>query len=896
MSTNKHLLLSVPEQWSNDQKGDFYEGFVKEILKPMRFQVVQRIHFTGMEIDLLAKGQDQPQTVLVECKAQRDPIAAEVISKLFGNVGIRKADSGWLFSTSDLTKDAKGQWDDIQNDPALAKKFIWFSPSRTIEVLISQESVVDPLALSNNLEDRTVGDWTLCITPSKRAWLAQIIEDGLPRKFCVFDAKTGKPLRENDSKEIADLSARFSSLEWMDSSEAESRPSKLPRNPVAMVISGDAWDDPRPARPSDFVGRDQVLEEMVNFLEDVRLAKTSTRTFSIQGPSGWGKSSIILKVAELANSGEIAGCSLTAIDTRSATNSSFVSEALRLAFVDAAKRGFIPTENKLRVDSVRDPLDSPDLLDAFKSVQKKKTCIVLIFDQFEELFSKEKLFETFNAVKDLSLDIDARRVPMVLGFAWKTDVSLPQQHPAYHLWHELSSRRRAFKIAEFGDKDIRKIISSSERASGQKLSSAIRSRFIEQCQGLPWLLKKLLVHVLKRVSTVESQYLLLERELDVELLFKEDLSVLGEEQIKCLKFVALRAPVAVAEVEENYSRDTTNLLINSHLLVRSGMNYVVYWDIFRDYLIDGRVPSIPWARTFQRDPSTAVRALQKIDELGSASSATLAPAIGLQERPCVNLMVDLIPLQLLDPVGVGLYKTAGHLKDLTPKTIAECAQGQLRRHIVVKELTARWSKDTKMTSADWFSLFSKAHPRFVKFSRKTINQYANTFRRWLVFAGLLEQKGKSLLRPSGRGGQMGVLTPVRGTTATFLGTAAPKALIRLINLLVKKESIHRSKLVSRGLRNAIADASALGVCTTNGHGSITLTQPGQSVKDAIASAKTTVLNQPSVKNIAEAIRHGQTDINKIGKHLATSLGANWKATSARRYANGIRRYYTWARG
>ena len=323
---------------------------------------------------------------------------------------------------------------------------------------------------------------------------------------------------------------------------------------------------------------------------------------------------------------------------------------------------------------------------------------------------------------------------------------------------------------------------------------------------------------------------------------------------------------------------------------------MVYWDIFRDYLIDGRIPSIPWARTFQRDPSTAVRALQKIDELGSASSATLAPAIGLKERPCVNLMVDLVALQLLDAVGVGLYKPAGHLKDLTPKTIAECVQGQLRRHIVVKELTARWPKDTKMTSADWFSLFSKAHPRFVKFSRKTIDQYANTFRRWLVFAGLLEQKGKSLLRPGGRGAQMGDLTPARGTTATFLGTAAPNALIRLINLLVKKESMHRSKLISHGLRNAIADASALGVSTTNGHGIITLTQPGQSVKDAIASAKTTVLNQPSVKNIAEAIRHGKTDINKIGKHLAASLGANWKATSARRYANGIRRYYTWSRG
>lgn len=79
------------------------------------------------------------------------------------------------------------------------------------------------------------------------------------------------------------------------------------------------------------------------------------------------------------------------------------------------------------------------------------------------------------------------------------------------------------------------------------------------------------MHVLQRVSTTESQYLLLERELDIEHLFKQDLEQLQDEHIRCLKYIASRAPVPVAEVEDNFSREVTNHLINQHRLVRSGM-------------------------------------------------------------------------------------------------------------------------------------------------------------------------------------------------------------------------------------------------------------------------------------------------------------------------------------
>lgn len=188
-----HLILSVPTDWSNDAKGDFFEEFVLEILRPMRLRAERRLRVTGMEIDILAKGEDRPFTVLVECKAYRDPVPADVITKLLGNVKLRRADQGWLFSTSDLTKDGRGLWQEIQEDEEHAKSLVWYSPSRTIDVLIAQRSVVDPATLLHRLTGHDLGDWTLVASPSRRAWLVELLEDGLPTKYCAFDARDETP-------------------------------------------------------------------------------------------------------------------------------------------------------------------------------------------------------------------------------------------------------------------------------------------------------------------------------------------------------------------------------------------------------------------------------------------------------------------------------------------------------------------------------------------------------------------------------------------------------------------------------------------------------------------------------------------------------------------------------
>lgn len=429
-------------------------------------------------------------------------------------------------------------------------------------------------------------------------------------------------------------------------------------------------------------------------------------------------------------------------------------------------------------------------------------------------------------------------------------------------------------------------------AIGKKLSRPLRHRLIEQCQGLPWLLKKLLVHVLQRVSTAESQYLLLERELDIEQLFKEDLEQLQEDHLRCLKFVAARAPVAVAEVEESFSRDTTNLIINQHLLVRSGMNYVVYWDIFRDYPIEERVPQIPWTRTFQRTPPVALRAVKVLESKGPLSAIALSEHLSLKEGPTFNLLGDLVAFQLVDADGAGNYKIPGHMFDLSATTIAGIVRSQLRRHVVARAIERLWTKDEVVSLDGWLHFFDEQQPRSAVFSPETLRVYSANLKNWLLFAGLLELRPRGIARADGNGGQMGVVSTSKTLTGLFLGASSPARLQELLKKL-KAGVTDRKALDHDGLRNAISDASALGLIDITVD-RVILRSITNDLPSLIDEAKRSVIRQPTIRLALESLQANNGDRSAAAPQLAEGLGAVWKPVSALRYLGGLVRYANWA--
>jgi len=100
-------VAALPETSSSD-RGSILEKFATTFLESQNYDVVSQVRLTGMEVDLLAKQKNTNELVFVECKAHRKSIPAEALAKIVGNVELKSASSGWMISTSELTKDGYG--------------------------------------------------------------------------------------------------------------------------------------------------------------------------------------------------------------------------------------------------------------------------------------------------------------------------------------------------------------------------------------------------------------------------------------------------------------------------------------------------------------------------------------------------------------------------------------------------------------------------------------------------------------------------------------------------------------------------------------------------------------------------------------------------------------------
>ena len=70
-----------------------------------------------LEIDVPAKHRVSGQSIIVECKAYRDRLSADVLTKLLGNVQFLRVSQGWLVTTAALSKDGEGFKRDWESRP-----------------------------------------------------------------------------------------------------------------------------------------------------------------------------------------------------------------------------------------------------------------------------------------------------------------------------------------------------------------------------------------------------------------------------------------------------------------------------------------------------------------------------------------------------------------------------------------------------------------------------------------------------------------------------------------------------------------------------------------------------------------------------------------------------------
>ncbi len=884
---------------STKSKGDLLELLAKEILERQHYEVQSEVRRTGSELDLACLHKVSRRRVLVECKAQRDPLSAGVLTHLAGNLVLHEYDEVWLVSTGSLGKDAKGiQHDWERKQDAERHRLSIYPPERIVELLIEARFIVpQPTSTAHSIvtDADAIGDWMLVVTEYGRFWALTVLESRVPSMALIFDANSGnlvtdstllRNIAETDTS-LADLSFE-SKLVTVQHDEHPIRPRSLR---VVEVQTGVDWKDYRPARPEHFVGRMDAQNRVLSLLKKIPTGETKTRVFAITGDSGMGKSSLVTKLRDRCHNVRHRGkLFLFAVDVRAAAQPGYVTSALLTALTEAAKAGFGElADGELRITDHADPLESPSLQNYFSSLEKSEQVVCVVFDQFEELYSKPELFSVFEEAQRLFLATIARCTNLVLGFAWKTDTTVQQGHPAYFMWHKLADHRLEVSLLPFTHMEASSALTLFDKEIGNRIRPELRRQIIEISQGFPWLIKKLCVHIWENLQAGVSQEELADT-LEVSGLFNRDLQALTTAENGCLKAIAKGAPADWYEILEIYGEEVLRSLLQRRLVVRSGDRLNLYWDIFRDYVLTGSVPSLPF--TFLPS-STSLQTLLKVaaqlNHFEPTSIEDVVQRTGIGEGTTQNVFHDLV----MFGVAKGTPRTLAldeRVASNESRQVLIRLRDVLRRHALMLRL-ARY-EETEIVSQEQLVDELKATNRAAQHRARTWRIYAERISRWLRATGLLTQAPGGF-RVHDRG-DVQSLKDRKARNGKFLGEAPPQRVVEALLWLGCNSPKSVDEIKTAGYRNSVSVLSRFGIATRTEDGKkIVVETTAQS--DGAEKAVWDAANRDPVLSVVVQLLETSPRVKPevIADNLKEVVSMEWKAASKRRVGNALRRWAAW---
>jgi hypothetical protein len=807
------IEVALQKSSSAKERGDLLESLAEKLLYAQSYEVIKEIRFTAVELDLLCRHKISGKEIYVECKAYRDKnIDANILKNLAGTLVFKDYDEAWLISTGEYGKEAKGfvnEWKAKPKDQAT--KLSFYDPEKVIDSLISTGVIKkqpEDLATKYIGSENLIGEWVLLVTSYGTFWAAATLAGGIPSGVLCYYAKNNELVDDTELlSKLADTDTSLNNLDFKLPRSHKTKASAIDSTKAVSVVqvqTGEAWSDYRPARPKDFVGRIKDINYIFDFFKSVKEKSANTRIFAITGNSGMGKSSLIAKLRSKAENYQNKNKFFVfPVDIRAATGPEYIYSSLLQALKSAQVKGFGDQTIKLILSDVGSPLNSESIKSYLESLEANNQLIALVFDQFEELYSKPELYEVFEKAKSLLLNAAAIKLNFCLGFAWKSDSTTHSEHPAYFFWHQLADYRITRKLAPFSDGESNAVINLFEKEIDSKLHHDLRHNLVASSQGYPWLLKKLCIHLYEKIENGINQADLLENKLDVASLFKEDMESLNPAESSCLKLIAQRAPVDWFEIIEISGPDTLRSLIDRRLVIRSGDRLNVYWDIFREYVLTGSVPVIPLRYLPSTDFPSLYKVVKHLEHTTKRSVQDLVAMAKLSEGTIQNIGSDMIMFDVATRES-GMYSLSEDVKTCSDVEILRAIREKFSKHAFTYAIKDISSHSLASVSA-LIVVLKQLYPDN-KYADKTWHTYTVRLCRWLELCGFIEPSGNGwLFRDQGD-----VVTERiksernRRKSNIFTAPASPALALETLNWLIARGSVGKNETTPKGYRNALA--------------------------------------------------------------------------------------------
>jgi hypothetical protein len=723
------LAEAATTQAAANACGHLFEVFVGNLLRIYGYDppTSSTVNVTseGIELDVTTTHRLSGSRAIAECKAYARPVKAGELTNFYGKLTVERFNDsdtfGLMVAVPKLTAEGEEKARAISRHD---RKFRYLSAESIIGRLM-EEHIVAILPVSG----RVTSDPAVVITEDGTySALIELDKDSrVPTRVLCWAASGNVP---GPTRHLIESDAYAQNLSVIDVREPAPQFEPTPSTDahILATVQGSTEDFQYqlPASPKFFVGRNDLtakLQESIN---------QGGRVFVLNARSGWGKSSLALKLANMVT---VASGHALVMDTRTASTPRYVVEVLQKAAIEAETRGL------LRLPADASWASLPSALRTLSGADWRDSAnrLLVFFDQFENVFRSQELTRSF---RDLSMGVRELHVPLIVGFAWKTDlVGWTEGHP-YQLRDEIRASARVLVVEPFGSKEVSTLIDRLEKRANAKLVRDLRDRLREYSQGLPWLLKKLSDHVLSELAKGVTQENLLSEALNVQSLFEADLAELTPNQREILSYVARYAPIAASEVTERYNHEAVQSLVDRRLLVQIGDRIDTYWDTFRDYLTTGRVP-VEDSYILRQTPNAVARLLPFVMASGgSATVGDLAQVLHTSDNVIFNLSRELrlLGVATYEPLRVRLTPEVAGAED--PETEIRTQIGRsLRRH---RAFTTLRDLDEKLDGAVDAEHYARTLPSAfpaVSVTDNTWRAYARVFLGWFEYAGLVARRG-----------------------------------------------------------------------------------------------------------------------------------------------------------